>query len=86
MRKVGAWGLRRPRALTTMFSLFWRRHPPKRETGDLCEKGAYCELVSSLSPHPLKEGVPTALQDANRAAPVRLYHKKLARGATAKGD
>ena len=26
-----------------------------------------------VHPHPLKEGVPTALQDANRAAPVRLY-------------
>ena len=38
----------------------------------LCEKGAYCELVSSLGPHPLKVGVPTALQDANRADPVRL--------------
>ena len=34
MRKVGAWGVRRPRALTTMFSLFWRRPPPKREKGD----------------------------------------------------
>ena len=34
MRKVGAWGLRRPRALTTMFSLFWRRPPKKREKGD----------------------------------------------------
>ena len=56
------------------FSLFWRRPPPKNEKkAILCEEGAYCELVSSLSPHPLKEGVPTALQDANRAAPVRLY-------------
>ena len=73
MRKVGAWGARRPRALTTMFSLFWRRHPKKREKGDfVCEKGAYCELASSLGPHPLKVGVPTALQDANRADPVRL--------------
>ena len=48
--------------------------PPQNEKrAILCEKGAYCELASSLSPHPLKEGVPTALQDANRAAPVRLY-------------
>ena len=38
----------------------------------LREKGAYCELVSLLGPHPLKVGVPTALQDANRAGPVRL--------------
>ena len=57
-----------------MFSLFWRRPPPKNEKrAILCEKGAYCELVSSLSPHPLKEGLPTTLQDAHRAAPVRLY-------------
>ena len=57
-----------------MFSLFWRRPPPKNEKrAILCEKGAYCELASSLSPHPLKVGVPTALQDANRAAPVCAY-------------
>ena len=41
MRKVGAWGVRRPRALTTMFSLFWRRPPQKNEKrAILCEKGA----------------------------------------------
>ena len=39
-RKVGAWGLRRPRALTTMFSLFWRRPPKKREKGDFVSKSS----------------------------------------------
>ena len=36
-RKVGAWGLRRPRAFTMVLLLFWRRPPsPKREKkGDL---------------------------------------------------
>ena len=42
MHKVGAWGLRRPRALTMMFSLFWRRPPQKREKGDFVCFG--CEL------------------------------------------
>ena len=50
MRKVVAWGLRRPRALTMMFSLFWRRPPKKNEKrAILREQGAYCELASSLS-------------------------------------
>ena len=41
--------------------------PPKKEKrAILCEKGAYCELASSLSPHPLKVGVPTALQAPGR--------------------
>ena len=49
MRKVLAWGLRRPRALTMMFSLFWRRHPQNEKRAILCEKGSYCELAGSLS-------------------------------------
>ena len=31
MRKVGAWGLRRLRALTIMFLLFWPRPPPPNQ-------------------------------------------------------
>ena len=72
MREVGAWGVRRPRALTTMFLFFGVGIQKNEKRAILCEKGAYCELVSSLGPHPLKVGVPTALQDANRADPVRL--------------
>ena len=32
-----------------MFSFFWRRPPQNEKKAILCEKGAYCELVSSLS-------------------------------------
>ena len=54
-------------------SRFFGVGPPQNEKrAILCKKGAYCELASSSGPHPLKVGVPTALQDANRAAPVRL--------------
>ena len=52
----------------------------------LCEKGAYYELASSVRPHPLKEGVPTALQDANRAAAVRLYSPPHVRGWSGFGE
>ena len=69
-----------------MFSLFGVAPPQNEKKAVLCENGAYCELVSLLSPHPLKEGVPTALQDANRAAPVRLYSSPDVRGWSGFGE
>ena len=44
VRNVGAWGLRRPRALETTFSNLWRRPPKNEKNAILCEKDAYCKL------------------------------------------
>ena len=52
-----------------------------------CFKFALQICTSSVRPHPLKEGVPTALQDANRAAAaVRLYSFPDVRGWSGFGE
>ena len=65
---------------------FWRRPPQNENKAILCEKGAYCELVSSLSPHPLKEGVPTALQDANRELLCAYIRSAMSMGGAGFGE